>query len=81
MSCKNLYRGAFNYRSIARVEYTYANSCKQAWFVFCRRLAKKDGVDPRVVMGLFDGSRDNFEITCEVAFIEDEGDSKAKVPQ
>ncbi len=63
---KDLYRMALNYHQGARIEYTYANSRKQAWLIVCRRLAKKDGVDPRVVMGLFDGSQNNFEITVEM---------------
>jgi hypothetical protein len=71
---KNLFRGAFNYRQSARIEYTYANSCKQAWLIICRRLAKKDGVDPRMVMGLFDGSRNNYEITVEMEVRENDAD-------
>jgi hypothetical protein len=59
------FRGAFNYRQTAKVMYAYAYTEKQAWVVFCRRLAEKDGVHPSVVMGLFDGSRDNFQITAD----------------
>lgn len=59
---KTKYRGAFNYRQTAKVLYAYAHSKKQAWAVFCRRLAKQDGVAVSVVMSLFDGSTDNFII-------------------
>jgi hypothetical protein len=62
---RNLYRGAFNYRQSAVILYRRAASKRQAWLIMCRFMAKRDGVDPRVVMGLFDGSRDNYEITVE----------------
>lgn len=65
MKSKVKYRGAFNYRQSARVMYAFAYTKKQAWMVFCRRLAQKDGVSLPVVMGLFDGSRDNFSIEVE----------------
>lgn len=71
MKCKTKYRGAFNYRQTAKVLYAYANSKRQVWLIFCRRLAIGDGVHPSVVMRLFDGSRDNFEITIETEFKED----------
>ena len=67
---KNKWRGAFNYHRTAKVMYAYAYTKKQAWLVFCQRLAKQDDVDFRIVMGLFDGSRDNFEITIETEFTE-----------
>jgi hypothetical protein len=70
MKPKTLFRGAFNFNRSVRIEYAYANSCRQAWLIICRRLAKKDGVDPRMVMGLFDGSRDNHSITIETEFTE-----------
>ncbi len=62
---KVLWRGAFNYRQSAKVMYAYAHSKKQAWTIFCRRLAERDGVAISVVMGLFDGTRDNFIIEEE----------------
>jgi len=63
---KKRYRGAFNYRQTAKVMYAYANTERQAWLVFCKRLAEKDDVHPSVVMGLFDGTRDNYEIKEEL---------------
>jgi hypothetical protein len=65
MKIKKKWRGAFNYRKSSIVLYAFAYTEKQAWAIFCRRLAKKDGVLPSIVMGLFDGSRDNHEITSE----------------
>ena len=65
---KQLWRGAFNYRQSVIVLYTYAYTERQAWLVFCRRLAKKHGVSLRTVMGLFDGTKDNYQITKEVEY-------------
>jgi len=65
---KHLWRGAFNYRQSAIVLYTYAHTERQAWLVFCRRLAKKHDVSARTVMGLFDGTKDNYQITMEVEY-------------
>ena len=67
---KSLFRGAFNYRQSSKVMYAYAHTERQAWFVFCQRLAKKDGVSPSMVMGLFDGTRANYEITIEMEMRE-----------
>ena len=65
---KSLFRGAFNYRQSAVVLYSYAFTEKQAWLVFCRRLAKKHDVSLQTVMGLFDGKKDNYQITMEVEY-------------
>ena len=72
MKVKSLWRGAFNFRQTAKVMYAYAFSERQAWDIFCQRLAKKDGVHPSAVYGIFDGSRDNFQITIETEIKEDE---------
>ncbi len=75
MKIKSLWRGCFNFRQSVKVMYAFAYTERQAWAVFCQRLAKRDGVHPSVVMGLFDGKRDNFEITVETEFKEDENDA------
>lgn len=62
---KLLWRGAFNFHSVARVMYAFAFTERQAWLVFCRRMAEKDDVPPSAVMALFDGMRDNFIIEEE----------------
>ena len=67
---KNLYRGAFNFGHVLRIEYAYAHSKRQAWAVMCKRIAKKDGVPDSSVMGLFDGSKPNHEITVEMEVSE-----------
>jgi hypothetical protein len=62
---KKLFRGAFNLNSIVRIEYARAYTERQAWALMCKRMAKKDGVSDSSVMGLFDGSRDNYRISIE----------------
>jgi hypothetical protein len=62
---KKLFRGAFNLKRVVRIEYARAYTERQAWALMCRRMAEKDGVHPSVVMGLFDGSQDNFKIERE----------------
>lgn len=61
-----LYRGAFNFHRQAIIEYSWASSQRQAWLRMCRRIAKKDGVSAGTVMSLFDGSKNNYEITIEM---------------
>lgn len=72
MKNKSLFRGAFNFKQSARVMYAYAFTKKQAWVIFCRRIAERDGVSLSVVMGTFDGSRDNYSIGIEMEVKDDE---------
>ena len=67
---KHLWRGAFNYRNTAIVLYASAYSKEQAKLLMCKRLANKHDVNPSVVMGYFDGSRDNYTIEIETEFKE-----------
>jgi len=62
---KALYRGQFNLNRFPVIIYRQAHSEKQAWLRMCRAIARKDKVDPRVVMNTFDGSRDNYKIEIE----------------
>jgi len=71
MAKKICWKGIFNYRSGIERVYAYSYSKEQARLVMCRRLAKKHDVHPSVVLGMFDGSRDNF-------IIEEEKDDKRK---
>jgi len=71
---KHLWRGAFDFRNSAVVLYAYAYTQKQAWLVMCRRIARKHGVPMAAVMGLFDGSKNNYLITKEWEFVEDSND-------
>ena len=68
--CKSLFRGSFNFNRSPRIEYAWAYTERQAWAIMCKRMAKKDGVADSYVMGLFDGSRDNYQITIEVEIKE-----------
>jgi len=62
---KALYRGVFNFNHFPTIIYRQAHSEKQAWLRMCKALARKDKVDPGVVMDLFDGTRDNYKIAVE----------------
>jgi len=73
---KKLFRGAFNLNRAPVVMYAHAWTERQAWLVFCRRLAKRDGVHPSHVMSIFDGSKANYEITIETEYKEDDTDEK-----
>lgn len=53
--------------------YAYAFTEKQAWMVFCKRVADKDGVSARQVMDYFSDS-EKYEISKEVEFKEEEND-------
>ena len=70
---KQLFRGAFNYaRSMEPIMYRYAYTKRQAWKLMCDEIAKRNDVSKSLVYGLFDGSRQNFEITVEMEVREDE---------
>jgi len=69
---KKLYRGLFNYRCELEREFAYAYSKEQARLIFCRRLAEKHDVHPSVVLGMFDGKKDNFIIEIEMEVTENE---------
>ena len=77
---KDMWRGAFNLNHEVFIEYTYAYTKRQAWLVFCRRIAKKTGVHPSVTMSYFDGSKDNFSIQKEVEFEKDHQDQSDVAP-
>ena len=70
MKIKNLYIGRFNLKRLSYVERCYAYSKKQAYFILCRRIAKKEGVDPNMVYNIFNGEKDNFRIELEIEFNE-----------
>ena len=61
-----LYRGRFNYRHEVHILYCYATTERGAWSRFCHRLADKHLVEPRFVMGIFDGKSNNYKIEKEI---------------
>jgi len=63
---KFLYRGRFNFAREVHTLRTRAYSERQAWLHFCRKLAKIHEVHVIHVMGLFDGSKDNYKIVKEM---------------
>jgi len=69
---KKLWRGCFNYSRSVEVLYAYAYSKEQARVIMCRRIADKHDVHPSNTLRLFDGSKENFEITIELDVKEEE---------
>ena len=67
---KDLYIGYFNFFNETYIERAYAISEKQAWFLFCKRLAKKKKIGERQVMQIFSGAKENFKIIKEFEFTE-----------
>jgi hypothetical protein len=67
---KQHWYGIFNHQREVFFEYCYAYTERQAWLIFCRRIADKHGVKPIVVMNYFDGSKDNYKIILETEFKE-----------
>jgi len=70
--------GEFNFQRVRFIEYCYAFTARQAWLVFCRRIAKKQGVLPRITMSYFNGEKDNYKITIETEFTEDTSAERAE---
>jgi len=70
---KHLYLGHFNFRQSLHVERCMAYTEKQAFWVLCRRIAKKMGVSVDTVFHHFRGTN-KYELKKEVKFeeVEDE---------
>ena len=68
--CKNLYRGVFNYYMEIIREYAFAYSKDQAKVVMARRIAKKQGVLPVVVLGYLKDHPMCYEIKLETEYKE-----------
>jgi len=67
---KQLWKGVFNYRGEMPIVRRYAYTREQAWLLMCRYLAKRHGVDPAWVMGMFKPGSDNHSIELEVEVVE-----------
>ena len=65
---KDLWVGCFNYHREIHIEYTYAYTERQAWLLMCKRLSRKIGVHPSVIMRYFDGESNNFSIRKEIEY-------------
>ena len=71
---KDLYKGYFVFNKETHIERCYAGSERQAWFLFCKRLAKKKEMNEKQVMQIFSGGKKNFQIIKEIEFTEDKID-------
>lgn len=69
---KSLYRGLFSYNCELKELYAYAYTKNQAKTVMIKRLAKVHDINPAIVFKLFDGNKENFEITIEMEVEEGE---------
>ena len=67
---KDLWKGVFNLYRETLIERTYAASERQAWLLFCKRIAKRRQVSERQIMQIFDGTRPNYNISLEMEFEE-----------
>lgn len=74
MACKHLFLGYFNFNHSCYVERCMAYSEKQAWLVLCRRIARKQGVEPQMVMNYFNENLNRYEIKKEIEFKEIESE-------
>lgn len=70
MAIKSLWRGVFNYHMGIIREYAFAFSKDQAKVVMARRIAKKQGVLPVVVLGYLKDHPHSYEIKLEVEWTE-----------
>ena len=70
MKCKNLYVGKYSTKHKLHIERCMAFSEKQAHVVLCNRIAKKQGVEPWMVLGFFKENKDRYSVQTEVEFEE-----------
>ncbi len=69
---KNSWRGSFNFNRMSYVEYAHAHSLRQAYVIMARRIAKKQGVLPVVVLSYFKNHQNSYKIDLEMEFKENE---------
>ena len=63
---KNLYRGKFVLNKQSITLYGYAYTEKQAWLLFCQRIAKKHGLPYSAVQDYFGPGKGNYNIETEI---------------
>ncbi len=66
---KHLFRGNFNFRNSLHIERCMAYTEKQAFYVLCRRIAKKMGVSTNTVFHHFKGGN-KYELSMEIKYEE-----------
>jgi hypothetical protein len=65
MACKSLFKGIFNLHNEIKREFAYAYTKEQAKIIMARRIAKKQGVLPVVVLGWLKDHPVSYEIKLE----------------
>lgn len=66
---KHLYKGSFQTQRRIFIERCMAASEKQAFFLICKRIAKKQGVSSQIIFDWF-RDKDKYKIEKEVEFKE-----------
>ena len=74
MKVKSVYKGLFNFHTGLERAYAYAYSESQAKVVMARRIAKKQGVFPAVIMSWMKEHPTMYQIKLECEFEEEEND-------
>ena len=67
---KNLYKLMIRFNRELYIEYAAAYSEQQVKVVIARRIAKKQGVLPVMVLGWMKDHPESFEITIEIKYNE-----------
>lgn len=68
---KNLWYGIFNGKRQVYYMYRYAHTKEQARVIFCREIARRQGVEDWIVLQYFKAGGDNYQITLEVEFTDE----------
>ena len=72
MAIKHLYKGTFLFNHSAYILRCYAYSGRQALILFCRQIAKKQGLENVGIVYNYLSDRNDYEITKEIEFKEDD---------
>ncbi|MFH2034136.1 MAG: hypothetical protein ABIJ26_05470 [Candidatus Margulisiibacteriota bacterium] len=67
---KHLYLGYFQFRHKTYIERAHAYTKGQAYLIFCRRIAQKQGVDLWLVLEHFKASPDAYRVDLEIEWKE-----------
>jgi ammonia channel protein AmtB len=68
---KSLWKGVFNFNAGLERAYAYAYSEQQAKVIMARRIAKKQGVLPVVIMSWMKDHQTMYKIKLEVEWTEE----------
>jgi hypothetical protein len=66
---KSLYKGSFQTQRRVFIERCMASSEKQAFFLICKRIAKKQGIQDSIIFDWFK-DKDKYKLELEVEFKE-----------